>query len=148
MQLRYAAVPSKPSMRLVAWILAFSLAFAFAAEAADKFERRSLALVNEHRAAKGEVKLEMNRKLYRLAKEHSDYMAARNQMSHDGFDSRFAKSGFSHCVENVGWNHPTPESLVKAWKRSATHNANMLNSRIRQAGLARSGAYVTFFACG
>ena len=53
----------------------------------------------------------------------------------------------SLCVENVGWNYQTPEDQFRAWKTSGEHNKNLLNKKITHAGIAQTGAYVTFLAC-
>jgi uncharacterized protein YkwD len=69
-------------------------------------------------------------------------------MSHDGFEERFRRAtDASNCVENVGWNHQTAQSLFDAWRKSPGHNRNMLERKIRRAGIGREGAYATFFAC-
>jgi uncharacterized protein YkwD len=118
------------------------------AVAPTTFEKRTLKLINTYRAQRGLRVLAVREKLYRLSRQHSQYMAATGRLSHDGFYDRYRLSGFSTCVENVAWNYPTPSSLVGGWKSSPGHNANLLNSRIRYAGLTRVGAYATFFACG
>jgi len=74
-------------------------------------------------------------------------MAEKNELSHSGFDTRFAASGRMLCLENVGWNYPTPEDQVAAWQRSMGHDRNMLYPTISRAGVARVDGYVTFFAC-
>jgi uncharacterized protein YkwD len=89
----------------------------------------------------------MDANLNKLAKSHSQYMQKKKALDHDHFDERFSKSGRSLCVENVGWNYPTPEAQLQAWKRSGGHNKNLLNKKINHAGIAKSGSYVTFFAC-
>jgi uncharacterized protein YkwD len=116
--------------------------------AVTAFETRSVALINGHRTVNGRAALAVDTNLYRLAKAHSDYMASRRALGHDGFRSRMSRSGFSFCVENVGWNHPTPEILVSGWRRSSGHNTNMLNAQTRRVGIARTGSYVTMLACG
>ena len=56
-------------------------------------------------------------------------------------------AGAKVCVENLGWNYPTPEGLLEGWQLSATHHRNLLEPRVARMGLAASGDYVTFFAC-
>jgi uncharacterized protein YkwD len=51
------------------------------------------------------------------------------------------------CLENIGWNYPTPEEQVAAWRLSKGHDRNMLHLTISRAGVARVDGYVTFFAC-
>ena len=115
---------------------------------AGRFEDDLLVLINRYRSTK-RLKALVSSPLYEgLAREHSQAMQERERMSHDGFDERFRRAvDASGCVENVGWNHETPQSLFEGWRTSAGHNRNMLDRRIRRAGISRSGAYVTFFAC-
>jgi uncharacterized protein YkwD len=75
-------------------------------------------------------------------------MHANNSLNHDGFNDRAARSGFSYCVENVGWNYSTPEAQFEGWRNSSGHNQNMLNTHIGYAGISKVGSYVTFLACG
>jgi len=89
----------------------------------------------------------MDANFNKLAKSHSQYMQKKNALDHDYFQERFTKSGRSLCVENVGWNYSTPEAQFQAWKTSDGHNKNLLNKKIKHAGIAKSGSYVTFFAC-
>jgi uncharacterized protein YkwD len=112
------------------------------------FETATLNRINTYRAQRGLRALGVHEKLYLLSKQHSRHMAATHRLSHDGFYNRYLLSGFGTCVENVAWNYPTPASLFGGWKSSPGHNANLLSSRIRYAGLTRVGAYATFFACG
>jgi len=74
-------------------------------------------------------------------------MNEKDILCHDNFEDRFRKCERSSCVENVGWNSPGPGAQLLAWKASRGHNANLLNRKIRYAGIAKVGAYVTFFAC-
>jgi uncharacterized protein YkwD len=77
-------------------------------------------------------------------------MKRAGRLSHDGFKTRFRaaqKSGVTGCVENVGWNYPTPAGQFEGWQGSEGHNRNMLDPKITGAGVARAGTYVTFFAC-
>lgn len=112
------------------------------------FEARVLAIINAYRPQKGRAALEIHPRLHQLARQHSQRMAATNRISHDGYHQRIRQSGFAYCFENVGWNYRTPQALVQGWQRSAGHNRNLLQQRIRYAGLAKVGPYVTFFACG
>jgi uncharacterized protein YkwD len=74
-------------------------------------------------------------------------MDRKESLNHDHFDERFKKCRYPHCVENVGWNFQTPEAQFAAWKSSSGHNKNLLNRKLKYTGIAKVGAYVTFFAC-
>lgn len=121
---------------------------ALAAEPADEFSERVLAALNGYRASRGVPALARSPALSSLAAEHSAAMAARARPSHDGFAQRFERSGADLCVENVARGFKVPEQVIVGWRGVATHHANMLEPKVRVAGVARSGAYVTFFACG
>jgi uncharacterized protein YkwD len=114
---------------------------------AGQFEDELLVLINRYRASRKLKPLVSSPACSELAREHSLAMLEHQRMSHDGADDRFKRSGASSCVENVGWNHETPQSLFTGWKESPGHNRNMLERKISMAGISKSGAYVTFFAC-
>jgi len=115
---------------------------------AGQFEDELLVLINRYRSAH-KLKALVSSPLYTdLAREHSRTMQEQQNMSHDGFNDRFRRAvDASSCVENVGWNHETPQSLFNGWKTSPGHNRNMLARKITRAGIGKSGAYATFFAC-
>jgi uncharacterized protein YkwD len=115
---------------------------------AGRFEDELLVLINRCRSSK-KLKALVNTPLYSdLARGHSRDMQEQNSLGHDGFNDRFRRAaGARSCVENVGWNHETPQSLFNGWKDSPGHRENMLNRKIHGAGISKSGAYVTFFAC-
>jgi len=112
------------------------------------YETQLLELISAYRTSNAQSPLSFDAVLNSLAAEHSEYMHANNSMNHDGFYDRAASSGFSYCVENVGWNYPTPEAQFEGWRNSPGHNQNMLNTRIGYAGISKVGSFVTFFACG
>lgn len=112
------------------------------------FESELRDLISDYRTESGLGRLAFDAHLHDLAQEHSEDMQASGVMSHDGFTERYNRSGYQVCVENVGWNYPSSEAMFEGWRNSSGHNANMLNGRIDWAGISRSGAYITFFACG
>ncbi len=111
------------------------------------FEEKLLSQINQYRVKNGLHPLSYDERLSNLAKNHSQYMCAKDDLNHDNFDKRYRQCGRLICVENVGWDHPTPEAQFKAWKNSKGHNTNILNGKIKHAGISKVGAYVTFFAC-
>ena len=112
------------------------------------YETQLLDLISAYRTSNALTPLSFDALLNSLAAEHSEYMHANNSMNHDGFYDRAARSGFSYCVENVGWNYPTPEAQFEGWRNSSGHNQNMLNTHIGYAGISKVGSFVTFLACG
>lgn len=81
-----------------------------------------------------------------IAEDHSDYMNKKDILNYDFFDYRFSKAESKLCVENVGWNAELPKAQFRLWKESSSHNANILNNKIRAAGISKKGPYVTFLA--
>jgi uncharacterized protein YkwD len=115
---------------------------------AGQFEDELLDLINRYRSTK-KLKALVSTPLYiDLAREHSQFMLEKQSMSHDGFEERFNRvSDARSCVENVGWNQETPQSLFDGWRKSPGHNRNMLDRKIHKAGISRVGTYTTLFAC-
>jgi uncharacterized protein YkwD len=105
------------------------------------------SLVNQYRAGENIAALKIDARLGELAREHSAAMKRANRMSHDGFQARFRRTGYAMCVENVGWNYPTPAEQMKAWRASPGHDRNLRDARVTHAGVGVAGAYVTFLAC-
>jgi len=124
-----------------------NLTYALEENKSSLYETRLLHRVNQYRTQNNLNTLSFDRTLTRLARSHSRYMDEKDILCHDNFEDRFRDYGHSSCVENVGWNSPTPETQLLAWENSKGHNANLLNRKIRYAGIAKVGAYVTFFAC-
>jgi uncharacterized protein YkwD len=112
-----------------------------------KYEEELLHRINEYRIDSGLPALTFDPELRSLTERHSQYMQRTGSLNHDNFNRRFNESKRSCCVENVGWNHATPEEQLHAWQRSDGHNMNLLNRKIKGAAIAKAGAYVTFFAC-
>lgn len=57
-----------------------------------------------------------------LAQEHSNDMARRDQLDHDGFESRAARGA---KAENVAYGYSTEAKTIAQWWRSPEHAANM-----------------------
>jgi uncharacterized protein YkwD len=105
------------------------------------------SLVNDYRASKHTAALKTDPVLSELAREHSAAMVRAKRMSHEDFKTRFRRSGYGMCVENVGWNYPTAAEQLKAWQDSPGHDRNMLDARVTHVGIGVAGDYVTFIAC-
>ena len=121
--------------------------YAFDRNEPSPYETELLHRINHYRTENGLKALSFDRNLNRLARRHSLYMNKKGILCHDNFEDRFRECGRSSCVENVGWNSPTPGDQFLSWENSKGHNANLLNRKIRYAGIAKVGDYVTFFAC-
>ena len=104
-------------------------------------------LINDYRASHGLQPLIPAKNLAALADAHSAGMAAQRKLSHDGFRNRAQRAQSDVCVENVGWNYPSPEAQLEGWRNSPTHDRNLLDPNVTRMGLAVNTRYVAFFAC-
>ena len=135
--------------RLLPWLFVLVLATTPPVHAADggDWPARVLRAVNEARQQQGLPALEMTANLQRIAQAHSDDMAAKRRLSHDGFQARFDQTNSNLCVENVAGGTTIPATLVAAWSRAPQHRRNLYDPRVRRAGIAVTQVYVTLFAC-
>jgi uncharacterized protein YkwD len=114
---------------------------------ADRYADHLGELVNGYRVQQGKGPLVADRALAALAREHSAAMAKAGRLTHDDFQSRFRRSGYGMCVENVGWNYSTPDAQLLAWQRSPGHDRNLLDARVQHVGIGTASGYVTFIGC-
>jgi uncharacterized protein YkwD len=119
---------------------------AFAA-ALSRFEVETLEYINQYRAEHGLAALMFNEKLQALAREHSHEMYQSHTLGHQNFMQRYRKSGRRACVENAGVNSPTSLNQFVGWRNSPGHQRNLVDRKVKYAGIAQVGPYVTFFAC-
>lgn len=117
------------------------------ADLPEAFVARVAALINEYRGHHRLDRLWPADTLARVADLHSRHMADAGQPSHGGFRDRFQQADSDICVENIAAYFDSPEALVDGWRRSPSHDRNLLEPRIVRMGLAARGSYVTFFAC-
>ena len=113
----------------------------------DAYASELASLVNRYRGDKKVAPLAADPALARLAREHSAAMMRAQRLGHEDFEARFRRSGYSMCVENVGWNYPTPSDQLGAWRASAGHDRNLLDARVTHAGVGVAGNYITLIAC-
>ncbi|GMF37063.1 unnamed protein product [Phytophthora fragariaefolia] len=99
----------------------------------DGYQTKMLGLVNEQRAANGLSSLCMNSKLLASALRHSEDMAAKDYMAHNGSDGstmeeRITEAGFIWTAvgENVAAGQETVSDVMTAWMNSPEHKANIL----------------------
>ena len=88
-----------------------------------------LRLVNEHRDGIGKAVLSRNGTADNIAKEHTDYMISKSEISHDNFNARFQQLqqqvAAKGAGENVAAGYPTAKSVMDGWINSAGHKANI-----------------------
>jgi len=142
-----------PRRWLLACALASVIAPALAGEPApawpsEAFVGRVAALINEYRSQHRLDRLTSAAVLEQVADGHSQRMAQSGRPSHGGFRDRFGQVAGAICVENIAAHFDTPEAVLEGWRRSPSHDRNLLEPRIVRMGLAARDSYVTFFACG
>lgn len=114
-------------------------------------ESAALAAINAYRQGRGLAALTPSRSLTRGARWKAAAMAAMppgSELQHDDpnrtWDQRVRDCGYTppEVDENLGAGAETAAELLDLWRNSPQHNANMLSSRGRVAGigLARSAA--------
>ncbi len=88
-----------------------------------------LQLVNQHRQSVEKSTLDRNAVADNIAKEHTDYMISKSEISHDNFNARFQqlqqKVAAKGAGENVAAGYPTAKSVMDGWLNSAGHKANI-----------------------
>lgn len=89
-------------------------------------------------------------KLEQAALVHSQDMESTGDMTHEGTDGssasdRIEQAGYDWSTwgENVAWNYATEQAVFNAWKESAGHCKNMMDSKFEEVGVAKSGSYWT-----
>ena len=100
-----------------------------------------LDLVNRQRIRNGLNSLVENRSLMQAAQGHSDFMASRNDHSHqvqgeDPLMARVRSAGFrlSSVAENIGKGYDSVDAAMEGWMRSDGHRNNILNARYTHFG--------------
>ena len=114
---------------------------------AAEFAQQVLDSINARRANLGLIALQPDPALTAIAQRHSQALAERGRLSHDGFAQRFDQASRDVCVENLAAGLLQAEALVAAWQQSPTHAQNLVAPRVRWAGVASTQRYVVFFAC-
>jgi uncharacterized protein YkwD len=109
----------------------------------------TLCLVNQQRAAYGEVALRANAALTTAAAKHSQDMVDHNYFDHNGpagdtmltrdKSAGYIKAGHGYTIgENIAaatGSLATPSQIVTSWMSSSGHRANILNSSFRDSGI-------------
>ena len=116
-------------------LLASAWAPAQAGSRSPNYRARLLRIVNDLRAHHGVRRLDVNIKLSRYAKRHSDEMADRRRLFHtNDLYSRVRAYRANAWAENVGAGG-TLRSVARAWMRSYAHRLNVLNGRFHKTGI-------------
>jgi uncharacterized protein YkwD len=117
---------------------------------AGKARKATLCLLNRERARHGLGRMQGDRKLRRAATRHSKDMVARRFFDHvapggvtltervSAVDYLKATASSWFLAENIAWgsgSYGTPRGIVRQWMSSPPHRANVLNPRVRDAGI-------------
>ena len=102
-------------------------------------------LINRHRANNGLGPVTINPQLMAAAKGHSRDMARHGRMSHKGsggsnHKTRARRAGYKARLvgENVAAGYNNTSDVLKIWKNSRGHNANLLMRGGKHLGMALS----------
>ena len=125
-------------------VLIVSLATGPAHAGTRSARAKVFAMVNGYRHQHGLASLKENRAVDRTARHQSQAMGSQRLLFHSA-DLRTKLRSYhpSSWGENVGMG-PSAWRVFKAWTRSSSHRANMLNRRFRHAGVGvifSHGAY-------
>ncbi|MDQ3588135.1 MAG: CAP domain-containing protein [Actinomycetota bacterium] len=112
--------------------------------------KSTVCLINQERSSHGLRRMRLNGRLSSAAARHGGDMVRRDYFSHvspsgSTFLERIRRTGYLGGArswwagENIAWGsgrRGTPRSIVRAWMRSPSHRANVLNGRFREIGIA------------
>ena len=128
----------------VVLIVSLATGQAHAGTRSARTRAKVFAMVNGYRHQHGLASLTQSRAVDRTARRHSQAMGSQRLLFHSA-DLRTKLRSYhpSSWGENVGMG-PSVWRVFKAWTRSSTHRANMLNRQFRHAGVGvifSHGAY-------
>jgi len=100
-------------------------------------------LINKHRAAHGLRPVSIDGRLMRAAKVHSKDMSRQGRISHKGSNGSYPKdrarrAGYNPRLasENVAAGYNNTRAVIRDWKISRGHNANLLRRGAKHMGMA------------
>lgn len=126
------------------WAGMLLLVLAFPADAmAGNMLEKAIELVNKERAANGLSPVAENTLLTKAAEAKADDMVKNDYFAHTSPAGEtpwywLKEAGYSYRAagENLAINYSDPKEQHKAWMKSTTHRANILNSRFEEIGMA------------
>ena len=103
--------------------------------------KTAASMISGYRRNNGLGRVVVDSELMRLAREHANAMAARNEMGHNvgmRFEDRIRNSNVraSAVVENVAAGYHTLAEAFSGWRDSPGHRANMLHPDVTRMGIA------------
>ncbi len=130
-------------MRSVLPLLLLALASpALGQDCPPTFGQRVVELLNQVRRENNLDQFAVRPQLVIAAQRHTEDMAAKRFLEHDGSDgstlmSRVDDAGYhwSTVSENLAAGQPLPDSVVASWMRSPPHRANILDGSMQDIGI-------------
>lgn len=116
----------------------------------SRFERKVLDLTNQARREQGLESLQWSDSLARAARYHAAHMAKYRYFDHDSHlpDGRrmSAAERIRHfdphySGENIAWNQPNPQEVIRIWMQSPGHRKNILNPESTRLGVGYVRGY-------
>ena len=108
----------------------------------DTYRHTLLHRINHYRHEHGLHRLIFGRHLQHAATAHSVSMATHHMLSHSSWSgaswlTRIRAYGFkgAYVGENLAVGLWTPRHVMRAWRASPDHNANLLNRHYRVIGI-------------
>lgn len=109
----------------------------------DPIEQEVVDLVNQERERAGVPPLIVNFSLQEAAWRHTEHMADRKVMCHEGCGDgtpwqRISATGYQFATagENVASGQRSSTAVMRAWMNSSRHRANILNPAYTDIGVA------------
>ena len=107
----------------------FEIDLTLASQNDEALAAEILVLLNDHRTSMGLSALAKGTQYSSaFAVEHTNYMIAKNQISHDNFPTRSAaleSNGAQSVGENVAYGYTDAATVVSAWLNSESHRRNI-----------------------
>jgi uncharacterized protein YkwD len=103
----------------------------------------AVAMVSAYRRSHGLPAVTVNAKLSAIAASHARRMAETNRIDHvlpgeGSFMRRMTAGGYEPAVaaENIGAGYRTLGDAMEGWKKSPSHNKNLLRPGVSEIGIA------------
>ncbi|MGP9803721.1 CAP domain-containing protein [Paracoccus sp. NSM] len=101
----------------------------------------ALEIINRNRSARGATPVTPHPALIEAASRQACQMARQGRLSHGAPPvQRLRAAGYraSIAAENIGAGPGEEGGMIATWMQSSPHRANLVNRRLRDAGLARA----------
>lgn len=134
---------------VIAFVLSVPLSAYMAPDVLRDQAKKIVSLVNELRQQKDARVLEVVPALTLSSQAKADDMAKNHYFSHTSPDGKTVASlelkygyDYEFAGENLAMGFNSPKEVVDAWKKSATHYANLIDTDFNNAGIGvKSGEY-------